>query len=142
MFALRSCVLSVYWSYGVDETALLARANDNNQAIRFALIRRPLIVVRFISNEGDAGIFAARPDAYPVEADRERTRGNLYRDGCLGLSRGDGSIDNRDSRRSIDQLNLNIASRKVDAFTLDCYGDVTAGKRYACRIRCKRPTED
>ena len=101
-----------------------------------------MIVVRFISNEGDVGIFTARTNAQPVEADWERTRGNLYGDSCLGLSRGDGSIDNRDSRRGIDELNLNIASRKVNAFTLDRYCDVTAGKRDACRIRCKRPAED
>ena len=54
--------------------AVSAWTNDDDQAIRFALIRRALIVVRFISNEGDAGIFTARPDAYPVEADWERTR--------------------------------------------------------------------
>ena len=58
----------------IAETVVSAWTNDDDQAIRFALIRRALIVVRFISNEGDVGIFAARPDAYPVEADWERTR--------------------------------------------------------------------
>ena len=54
--------------------AVSAWTNDDDQAIRFALIRRALIVVRFISNEDDAGIFAARPDSNPVEADWDRTR--------------------------------------------------------------------
>ena len=139
---MRGIYLEASDGQGVAETALSAWTNDDYQAIRFALIRRALIVVRFISNKGDTGIFAARPDSNPVEADWERTCSNLYGDSCLSLTRGDGSIDNRDSRRSIDELNLDIASRKVNAFTLDRYSDVTAGKRDACRIRCKRPTQD
>ena len=71
---MRGIYLEASDGYYVAETAVSAWTNDDDQAIRFALIRRALIVVRFISNEGDVGIFTARPDAYPVEANWERTR--------------------------------------------------------------------
>ena len=47
----------------IAETFVLAWTNDNDQAIRFALIRRALIVVCLVANKGDTGIFAACPDA-------------------------------------------------------------------------------